>query len=317
MSSSNIKTYSYKVYGLQIESEVEIDEFISCYHSHSTSTVKICYGTMPESIKSIMEEGILSSFSARGNVWFHIKGVGTYNIKNGDVITVEPCENADKQLLNVYLMCSCLGFIMIQRDKVAIHGGTVVINNKAVIITGDRGAGKSTLSTAFRQMGYNFLADDVAATIIDEIPMVNPGFPYQKLCEDAIDMLGYNKNMLKSFPCDDKIKYMVPARESFEEKDIELYAIYEITVGNVNDVQIEEIRGGEKMSKLMKNIYRGEFLNRLGGFTPKYFKQCLDIAKHIKFYKIIRPVNQFTVKRQIELIKNEIVKDKVLELCSV
>ena len=35
---------------------------------------------------------------------------------------------------------------MIQRDIVAIHGGTIVIDNKAIILTGNRGAGKSTLS---------------------------------------------------------------------------------------------------------------------------------------------------------------------------
>ena len=70
---------------------------------------------------------------------------------------------------------------MIQRDIVAIHGGTIVIDNKAIILTGNRGAGKSTLTTGLRLKGYPFISDDVAAIEIkDSIPMVKHGFPYQK-----------------------------------------------------------------------------------------------------------------------------------------
>ena len=67
------------------------------------------------------------------------------------------------QLMKIYVMCSCLGFIMLQRNMVAIHGGGVIeMDNKAVIFTGDRGAGKSTLTTALRRKGYKFISDDVA-----------------------------------------------------------------------------------------------------------------------------------------------------------
>ena len=38
-----------------------------------------------------------------------------------------------------------------------------------------------------------------------------------------------------------------------------------------------------------------------------YFKQCLDIAKNIRFFKITRPANKFTVDEQIELIEGEIL----------
>ena len=40
---------------------------------------------------------------------------------------------------------------------------------------------------------------------------------------------------------------------------------------------------------------------------PIYFKQCVDIAKNIRFFKITRPANQFTVDTQIDLIEGEII----------
>ena len=52
----------------------------------------------------------------------------------------------------------------------------------------------------------------------------------------------------------------------------------------------------------------------MGGISPIYFKKCLDIAKHIKFYKITRPKEGFTVNEQIKLIEEVFinVEEKVV-----
>ena len=78
----------------------------------------------------------------KNEIWFHVRNVASYYIKNGNEVIVEPWKGANGQEINLYLMCSCLGFIMLQREKVAIHGGVMKINDKAIIITGNRGAGK-------------------------------------------------------------------------------------------------------------------------------------------------------------------------------
>jgi len=296
----NEEKYDYTVYGFNIESQIKIDEFM--YNENENYNIKFVLGNMPEDIIELKELGRKVYYS-KTKVWFHIDNVASYYITNGDTVIVEPCENADMQLLKVYLMCSCLGFIMLQREKVAIHGGTVVINNKGVIFTGDRGTGKSTLTTALRLKGYNFIADDVAATVIDEVPMINPGFPYQKLCEDAMDNMGYDKEACASFEADEKVKYMVPAYESFVEEDVRLHGICELIVGDVESVQVEEIKGSEKVAKIISNIYRTEFIQSMGGMSPKYFKKCVDIAKNIKFYRVTRPRHGFTVNEQIKEIE--------------
>ena len=199
---------------------------------------------------------------------------------------------------------------MLQRDKVAIHGGTIVKDNKAIIITGDRGAGKSTLTTALRLRNYSFLSDDVAAVeFSDHIPMINYGFPYQKLCEDAIDNFKYNRKNYNWILSDNKIKYMVKVDKTFMGKSVELFAIFEIIWSDVQDVEVVEIGGSEKLSKIIDNIYWGEYIRNLGGMTPKYLQKCFNIAKHIRVFKIIRPKNGFTVDRQIELIENILYKE--------
>lgn len=294
------KIYYYTVYGLNIKSDIEINEFLVCENRYYD--INFIIGNMPEEIIKLSKGGARSYYS-KNKIWFHIDNIASYYVENGDTVIVEPCENADMTLIKIYLMCSCLGFIMIQRENLAIHGGTVALNSNGIIITGDRGAGKSTLTSALRLKGYKFISDDVAAIKINEIASINPGFPYQKLCEDAMESLGYDKLKYSSFSSDDKIKYMVPSHKDFINYSIPLKAIFELVAGDIGKVEIEEIIGGEKLSKIIKNIYRIEYIDRMGGITPKIFKQCIEIAKYIKFYKITRPRDGFTVNDQIELIE--------------
>ena len=297
---------NYYVYGLNIKSEIEIQEFEKIDRIENKDIVTIRYSKMQKEIKDKISEGCNIQLF-KDKIWFHINNIATYCITNGNSIEVEVCENADMQLKKVYIMCSCLGFIMLQRDLVAIHGAVIEIDNKAVIFTGDKGAGKSTLSTALRERGYRFISDDVASTKFDKVPYVMPGFPYQKLCKSAMDNFGYEKDKYISFMSDDEIKYIVPAKDKFVYEDRELTAIVKLSVGSVEEVTIEELRGGEKLNNIIENIYRGEYIKYLDGMYPKYFKQCLNIAKNIRFFKITRPMNQFTVDEQIELIERAII----------
>ena len=297
---------NYYVYGLNIKSEIEIEEFVKLDNIADEDVVTISYSTMSDDIKEKIKEGVRINLS-NNKIWFHINDIATYCVTNGNKIEVELCDNADMQLMKIYVMCSCLGFIMIQKKMVAIHGGVIEMDNKAVIFTGDRGAGKSTLTTALRERGYKFISDDVAGIKINKVPYVMPGFPYQKLCESAMDKFGYDKERYTSFMSDKEVKYVVPALDEFVYEGRELVAIVKLTVGEVDEVTIEELRGSEKLNNIIENIYRGEYINHLGRMDPIYFKQCIDIAKNIRFFKITRPANKFTVDTQVELIERELI----------
>lgn len=296
---------NYKVYGLNIRSEIEINEFNKLDEILEENIINIRYDKMSKEIKDKISQGSkMQLFQNR--IWFHIDNIATYCISDGNEIKVEVCENADMHLMKVYIMCSCLGFIMLQRNMVAIHGGVIEMDKKAVIFTGDRGAGKSTLTTALREKGYKFISDDVASTNIEKVPYVMPGFPYQKLCESAMDNFEYDKEKYTSFMSDKEVKYIVPAKDEFIYEPKQLSAIVKLTVADVEEVTIEELRGSEKLNNIIENIYRGEYIKYLGGMNPRYFKQCIDIAKNIRFFKITRPLDKFTVNDQIKLIEENL-----------
>lgn len=295
--------YRYKVYGIFIKSDIEIKEFLKIKEINN-DYIEICKADMPQKIKNDIDNGKHLCID-KNEIWFDASNIAVYRIMNGNQINYEPYDNADQVLLRVYLMCSCLGFIMIQRNKVAIHGGSIVINNNAVIVTGARGAGKSTLTTALRKQGYKFLADDVSAiSIIDDEIQVESGFPYQKLCCDAMDQFKYDKRKYSSFIAGNKKKFIVSAKNDFQANNVKLSAIIELACSNVNTVYIEEIKGADKLKNIINSIYREEYIKDLGKMSAAYIKTCIYIACNIKYYKIFRPINKFTVQEQIKLIED-------------
>lgn len=291
---------NYKVYGLNIRSEIEIEELVELDNlSDKNVDVTYSYGIVPDRFKELINDKKITYYS-KNEIWFYIKGVASYYITNGDSVLVQPCKNADKQLINIFLTGSCLGFIMIQKRNIAIHGSAMLINNKCMILTGNRGAGKSTLSTALRLKGYKLLSDDVSAITIKDAVYVEAGFPYQKLCEDAMVKLGYNKDKYKSPKSNTERKYLVPILEQFIYESKKLQFIIEIECNDSDEINIVEIKGSEKLNRIIQNIYRNECFTYIGGLSSRQFKLCLEVARNIKFYKLTRPRNKFTVDKQIE-----------------
>lgn len=303
----NKMKYYYKVYGLNIESEIKIPELIILEKENEPNIdVTIYIDKMPESINIAKEQGRLEGFRKK-EMWFYIKDIATYYIKNGQEIVIEPYINIDNHYIKTYILGSAFGLLLIQKNIVAIHGGTVVINDKAIICTGDTGAGKSTLTSALRLKGAKLLADDVSAIDIKDEIMVYPAYPQQKLCGDAVRKLGYDTGDFIRID-EGRDKYAIPSKDRFIHNSVKLKAIFEITVEDVEKVQITELKGSEKMSAIMRNIYR-RYVTDIAGLDREYFKKCLKVTRDIDVYKVTRPKDIFTVSEQIKIIKEKICEE--------
>ena len=295
--------YYYRVYGLNIESTIEVPELeIIDSDCDIDIDVNLSYGVVNDEIKDLIDKGHSANYS-KLDMWFDIKEVAIYHIYNGDTVIIEPYEDADFQLVKVYILGSVLGMALIQNDIVAIHGGGIVIDGKGYIFTGDKGAGKSTITTALRKKGYKFMADDVCAIRNGSINNIYPGFGYQKLCEDTMIKLGYDTSRYEPFRNDTNIKYIVPAKNEFVDYEVLFDAIFELSVGDVETVEVQEIMGSEKLNRLIINIFRVETIYYSGGLGAIYFRKCLHIAKNIRYYKIIRPKDVFSVDEQVKSVE--------------
>lgn len=298
-----MKKFSYLVYGLKILSDIECSELVALdeLQEHEYDVLIEVHPVSSE-IHERIEEGWYSSYRNE-SMWFHIPQVATYWMQDGNYILIELCHGSDLQMAKQYLLGSCLGMIMLQRNMIAIHGGTIVFDGKGVIFTGDRGAGKSTITSALRLKGYPFVADDVSSIEVGQRHFIHPGFPQQKLCQDAMHQLGYNLDDFKTLMGDTQMKYLIPAHESFVYHKVPLHGIVELkVVDDIQEIQMELLKGQEKLMTIYRNIYRIE-MKRFEGMNPEYFKKCVEIAKEIPVYRILRPKGLMTVDAQMKWLE--------------
>jgi hypothetical protein len=292
--------YSYKTYGLTITSDICLPELLQ-WEGQGEADINIIYGTAPLDIDEVVWEGECFKIS-KNELILNIEGIAKYYVTGGKTIIAEPEEGADNNSVKLYLLGTALGTILLQRGAIPIHGSSVVIDGRCVVVTGVSGAGKSTLSSAFRKMGHSFLADDISVITInkDGIPLVQSGYPQQKLWSDSLVTMGEDTSNLSKVYIDED-KYALPIQEGFLTSPVPISAIFELIYEQQNLVEIKQIFGTDKLNILLRNIYRVELLEAIG-IKEEYFRQCLNVARQTAFFKLIRPEGVFSLEEQVKLV---------------
>lgn len=298
--------YYYKIYGLRVKSEMEFPE---AYQGKDTEfDVEIRLGRMPDFIQEKKKQGFLTSVLLREYRWFYFKGEGSFLIKKGRTITIERDSNSDEMHIRALVLGACFGCLLYQRDIPALHGAAVAYHNQAIIICGDSGSGKSTISTEFRKRGCLFLADDmVAVSMEDEKPYAESAFPQQKLCKDAALEFGYQLTDLLLLE-EEREKYAVFLDKEFCNSKKRLAMIVHLDTLEDGELLVEEKMDSDKLLVIIKNLYsKSDFAE--AGMHPKVFRQCLFMAQTIPLITVKRPKDkkfaEEIVDQIISIIENK------------
>lgn len=301
--------YKYFLYGLNVESEIQIEE---AYEREfpDKSDVRIVIGDMPKEALDLFEDKSedepFVAFS-KDTMVYRIPGVGDYWVTK-DSITVAPSCGADHQQIRSFLLGSGFGYCMLLRKQVLLHGGAVAKDGKGVIVTGESGAGKSTVTDALLEKGFLFIADDVCSISVEgERPHINMAYPQQKLCRDAAAKKGYDLSEL-IYINEDRDKYALRLKNGFLPEGADFHYLFEIMLSNEEDLSFREITGHEKLMLILRNIYRGEDGFKFWGVPPEYMQSCLKIAAIVQIYQITRPKGKDTLGEVIRHISTIIGK---------
>lgn len=297
MSNYNI----YKIYGLKIKTTIPLYE--SIYTSETSYDIEISIVGINKNITRNLKSVGIFNF-AKNYIIFTIENVATYEIINGNKINICPTPNADLEEIKKFIIGSALGLLLFQRNSIAIHGSSVVINDNAIILSGSIGAGKTSTTAALINNGHGFLTDDVASVVKDKngIYNVHHCIPYQKLCHNTVETLGYDISKLHQI---DKIKnkYFSPEISNFIKEPKKLKALFYLTTSSKNtDVTCTEILGIEKFNLIISNIFRIEFIPK-EIINSAYIKEVLNLSKNISVYKITRPKNGDSINEMVNLIE--------------
>lgn len=193
-----------------------------------------------------------------------IQKVARFKVCQGRHVTIERFFGAGDNEVALYLLGSVIAGALLQRDVFLLHACAVAADSGAILIAGEPGAGKSTLTAALVRQGYRLVADDVCLlTIKDGRAMVHPGYPYIKLWSDSLDLLDISAHGLSRVQSGEN-KFYWPVGAFFGDAPQPVDAFFELASGDGAEVVLSKLSGVDRILTLIRNGYRGEFLQFIG-----------------------------------------------------
>ncbi len=297
--------YRYRIYGEIVESEFELKLLVPARITDTArEPITILERDVENEVLGILEaSGAMEKHYQIGPEISAFTNIGGFFlIRNGKEILIKLKEGYTYDTVSAWILGFCLSMALLQRKSLTIHCSAISTEKGAVLISGTPGAGKSSLAGKLLESGLKLMADDVAGISFDNNEcMVQPAFPYQKLCSNEIDKKGLNKKTLV-YINEDKDKYLVPVTNIFEYNPQKLRFFFFIIKIPTEKLSITKLTGFDCFLAIKENL----FLHKLHGnweSSPEIINQCMKIAASCPVYLIARPENADTLD---EIYKNVI-----------
>jgi len=124
---------------------------------------------------------------------FDVPEVARYRIDGGHLVTIEAASGVapDAPEIRLFFFGTVLAILCFRRGLIPLHASAVVVDGRALLISGDSGMGKSTLAAALVARGYPLLSDDLCALDLcaPDDPMIRPCMAHLKLWKDSAEYL--------------------------------------------------------------------------------------------------------------------------------
>lgn len=217
-----------------------------------------------------------------------VEGVASFYACNGKVVEICPVEGYDLNALELYLNGSVYGAILHQRQILPLHGSCFNYNGLGIMICGESGAGKSSLTASFCINGAEFLTDDVTPVLLKKgKPLILSLSDRIKLWDNALEQLMLNKVGLAKIDAETE-KFYFPIVSS--EKDLfPLSLMFVIEIHDNKEVELVEIFGAEKLITVRNEIYRWEYLQGMPENETDYFQKLIIISNQVRITRVKRP----------------------------
>ena len=236
--------------------------------------------------------------------YLNIKNVAYYLVQNGEKILISPYENADEESINLYLEGSALGALLHQQGNLPFHGSSFLCNGKGIMICGNSGTGKSSVTAAFCQNNAIYVNDDISPVSASGSQVsILPVKTRIKLWDDALDKLNISSDKLNRIRPEMEKFYLTFDKRATTPQTLDY--IFILGTHNKNEFKVNELSGMDKYNALRKQVYRKIYLKGMPVTEKKYFAQLFTIAKLVKVIVVTRP-QKCDIQETMRIIEKEI-----------
>jgi hypothetical protein len=279
-------SYRYKAFGLIFESDIELPEFEPVL-GFSTPSVFVKIGKSNPDILYTVHFADVSYVKSDHYFKMMIEDVGTFEVRDGAYIIIEPVQDRDIESARIYIYGTCASVILMQRQILCLHGSGVLIDNQAVLFLGESGMGKSTTARYFAQNGYKFIGDDTLPILTgdDGNIKIQSSFPQYKLWQESLDLLDEDDSASLTRIQKKINKYSMIKPDDFLEGQFPIHTCFVLDWGKDVAHPIVQLNTVESFAYFKQNIYRQHLLVSKAE-QRLYFNVISNLAQSVTLYRI-------------------------------
>ena len=296
--------YYYELYGQRVKSELFLAE-AEPLAEFTDYDVLIDIGPPPDWVRTLCKTQY--DYLTEEVMWFYLEELLLFYVEHGNHIRIYKEDPAIQDItISSYLNGSAFSLLLMQKKIIPIHGSALSYKDKACIISGPSGSGKSSTAMELMKKDFLFMADDIAAITMtkEHGPILHPGPPWQKMCGNQ---LSPEEKDAYLFIDENRDKYARRLQSSYEKRSLPPVALFIILKEEREDLLIQKLQGVEKLHALTHNLYRGDIYHRFG-VSPERMQFFLNLAKSMEIYHILRPMGKDTLHDITELVLKEFLQ---------
>lgn len=235
-----------------------------------------------------------------------ISGIGVCLIARGREIAYAPCPGVDLRIAEAQLWGLPLAALLHQREILHFHASSIIWEGMGILVFGQSGAGKSSLSAAFLQEGAFTLSDDLSPIdFVDKMPVIIPLAIPLRLRPVVAEQLHLGKEDFEntvSYTDKFTLRPIRVATQSFP-----LHRMIYLENHGGNEFLADIPAADEQFALMRSEICHWEMLRGMPQVEKKYMVRILQILNHMKLLRIRRP-QHCKVQQLLDFVKNEIQK---------
>ena len=226
------------------------------------------------------------------NIWANdhqfrmlVPDVAEFYAENGDRVLIKELGGSQKSI-SLYLNGSVLGALLDQRKILTIHGSSFKLNDKTIVLCGESGFGKSSITYYLvKQFKAHFITDDITPILKGDILPISNSL---KLWQDSIDQLGVSvsEDNALEYRSD---KFLIEMNSIHErlKPDIILFG----SLSDSNEFSLNEIQGGEKFSASLANQYWKNLTSAVRESRIETFSEITELCNSVAMFDFRRPMD--------------------------